>query len=387
MLLIVGALFACATSDARADQKPEPPKTALSVLNLFEGRLPALKPPAHPVVEVTDTSEDTAPAAEAVELPSDAEGQAPAAQSKRPSGPEFVSNDPKSHIVPPTEDPRVRINPEAPGPFKAMATAFQEGDMETARAYADQYVRYQINLMFEVRELTKLIGDALIKQGLVEEEDMVGVDQYIDVTFARARNENGAILKPTHKQAMERIKPDPEGRADVYFFFTLNCSWCREMAPDMERVWRATKNDKRVRMVALAIGFQNKQWIDSYRQYTGLTMPIMDGTDAAKAMRIGLVPAVVVVSPGNNVSYLKTGKQDFERLWEFVRRVQGLDGALTPELQRLALKPIGEGEIAKAKGGALWEERRPQKALTAGEVKLTPVGGKRTGGSATVERF
>ncbi len=325
--------------------KVTPPKTALpssslftekfSSKSFFDGRFDGK------VVEVNDES------------PKPEAAVAPAAKD----GPVFVTSDPKSHILPPDQDPRVRINPEAPGPFIAMATAYQDGDRETAAKYADQFVRYQMNLMFEVRDMTQLIGEALVRQKVIDEEDWVGVGQYLDFEFASAREENSSILKPTHEEAMKRIKPDPKNEAEIYYFFTLNCSYCRKMAADVERLWRVTKGDKKLKMVALTMGPQPKEWIESYRKYTGMTLPILEGEKVAKSFGVRFVPGVVVVSPNTNTAYFKTGEQDFARLYDFVRHVQGLPSTLTPEVDKLAKTPIGEAEVAKVSGvnTELWE--------------------------------
>lgn len=406
--LVALALVLMSSSIAFAEQKEtakpqtrvEPPKSAFSVLNIFDGQLPSVPAPKGEVVLVTDpviavaetsatiSSEQSSSVASSVaSAEAVSSKEVLQASSSKAGGPEFVSSDPKSHIVPPHQDPRVRINPEAPGPFKAMAAAFQDGDMETAKAYADQYVRYQIKLMFEVREMTKLIGEALVRQDLVEEDDMVGVDQYIDITFARARTETQSAVRPTHKHAMERVKSDPEHKVEIYYFFSLNCSWCREMSPDIERLWRVTKGDKKVKFVAAVIGNHSPEWIESYRSYTGLTAPIMNGTEAAKALRIGVVPAVVMVSPTQQISYLKTGQQPFDRLYEFLRTVQGLPAKMTPEIERLLKTPIGNEEKQKGTKPIPLLPAAPPK-VTSGPV-LTPVsdGVKAPAKKDSVDRF
>ena len=52
--------------------------------------------------------------------------------------------------------------------------ALEDQDQETAEAYADQFVRYMINLMFEVRALTQTIGEALVAEGVLSEDSWVG---------------------------------------------------------------------------------------------------------------------------------------------------------------------------------------------------------------------
>lgn len=258
--------------------------------------------------------------------------------------PVYVSDQPPSSFPSPDTDPSVRINPDAPVPAIAMIIANQNGDREMALAYAKQLLRYQENFFFEVRQLTSLLGQAMIDQHIVDDDEWAGVGQMIEFEFAKARQEAGAMLKPTHDKAMERIKPDPKHEAEIYYFFTMHCSWCRKMAPDVERLHRVAEKDKRLKMVALTLNKIPKSFVTEYRAYTGLTLPILQGWKQAKAFGVRFAPALVVVSPNNKVAYLKTGQQTFERMYDFVRRVQGLPSTLSPELAQLISEPIGEVE-------------------------------------------
>jgi thiol-disulfide isomerase/thioredoxin len=273
---------------------------------------------------------------------------------KKP-GAVFVGDFKPGDLLPPDETPRIRINPDAPSPFIGMAMAHMEGDNETAAKYADQWVRYQQNFIFEVRELTRLVGEALIRQKAISEDDWQGVSQYIDYETAMQRKSEGSIFKATHEQAMARIKPDPNNEAGVYFFFHMNCGNCRLMAPDVERLYRAFQKDQKVRMVALTLGPTPATFVSDYRKHTGLTMPIFDGEKVAKQFGVGFSPAIVVVAPNSRQAYLKTGQQSFYRMYEFVRRVQGLPAVVTPEVTQLAATKIGAIENARLEFGQVPE--------------------------------
>ena len=307
-----------------------------------------------------------------------------AAEQKRYQ-PVFVSNDPKSHLSAPDERAQVRINPEMPGPFIGMATAYQAGDVVTAAKYADQLVQYQLDVIFQARELADLMGKALVRQGLIDEDDYVGASQYYAWKTATAREEAGDPIRPTHEEALRRIKADPSSEAEIYYFFTLNCSWCRYMAADVERLWRAVKKDQKVKMVALTLGPTPIDWVKEYRQYTGMTVPMAEGAEVARSFNVAFVPAVVVVSPGLKHAYVKTGQQDFKRLYEFVRTVQGLPPNYTPEIQKIADSVIGEMEMAKLneKGGAKGQGFTAINYGFGGRVRTEPFAKK----EESMERF
>ena len=267
-----------------------------------------------------------------------------ARSTKRPEI-SFVSNDPKDvKILPPDQTPKVRINPDAPTPAIAMIAAIQQGDRHMAKQYGGQFVRYLQDYFFTLNAIVDTLGEVLKEQDLINDDEWVGASQAINYHLAKTRLETGALVKPTHKEAMKRIKPDSKQRAHIYYFFTLNCHYCRYMAPNIERLWQLTKYDKKVKMHVMTIGGTNKAWLEEYKQYTGLTMPIVDGTAVAKDLSIGFVPAVVVVAPSSARAYLKTGEQDFQRLYEFVRTVQGLPARITKRFKQLASYPVGQVE-------------------------------------------
>lgn len=267
----------------------------------------------------------------------------------------FVDGNP-GEVLPPHITPSVRLNPDAPSSILGMVGAMRDEDRVLADAYADQYVRYMQNYFFEVREITQLIGEALVRQKAIDEDNWDGVGQQMVRELAQTRKEMGALIKPTHDVAMKRIKPDSAGRADVYFFFTMSCSWCRYMAPDVERLWRVLKDDPKAKMVTLTIGQASPELLQEYRSYTGLSAPIYEGTVMAKQLDLGFVPALVVVSPSKNHAYLKTGQQTFERMYEFVRMVQGQEVKETPTIRRLLETPIGQAELMQAS-----QDKRPLK--------------------------
>lgn len=261
-----------------------------------------------------------------------------------PIGSVFSSASPQEHLSPPDARAKMRINPEAPGPFVGLASSYFEGDMDTAKAYARQFVQYLTDLTFAVKDITRLIGEAMIEAKQIDEEDWNGVEQYLDYELAMARQETGSPLKVTAEDALKRIKPDPKGEVEVYYFFTLNSQHARKMAPQIERLWQLSKSDPRIKFVALTLGSQPKEWIESYRSYTGLTAPVMNGELVAKAFSIKFVPAVVVGAPNTQSVYIRTGYQDFTRLYQFVRTAQGESSELSSRAKTLIAAKIGREE-------------------------------------------
>jgi hypothetical protein len=256
----------------------------------------------------------------------------------------YVGDDPREHMLPADKTPAVRVNRDAPGPFIAMKQAYDEGDIETAHAFADQYVRYMQRVMFEVRELSQMIGEALVRNGVVDEEDWVGASQFMGREMARDQADKKVSFKATVEVALERIQPDKSGKAEVYVFCSVASTYCKEMGPAIERVYRLTKNDSSVKFGVFLIGKGQEEFLKDFRNYTGLSMPIQDGTELAKQFRVSFVPAVVVRSPTANRAYLRTGLIEFPRLYEFVKTVQGQPVMMSDNEMNIIATPIGAAE-------------------------------------------
>jgi hypothetical protein len=117
-------------------------------------------------------------------------------------------------------------------------------------------------------------------------------------------------------------------------------------------------------MVGLTLGSTAKEWISAYKEYTGMTLPIFNGEQVAKQFKVAFVPAVVIVAPNAKTAYLKTGKIDFTRLYEVVRKTQGQSTELSPEGIKLLNAKIGrQPEVkssneTKATTQALYESYR-----------------------------
>ncbi len=263
----------------------------------------------------------------------------------------------------------IRVSPDAPAPAKGMIGAIRLGDKELASQYADDLIVMQKNYFFEVREITQLIGEALVRQKVIEDEDWIGAEQQMEIEMAKTRHQMGELLKPDHDTAMERVKPDPKNQAEIFYFFSMNCSWCRMMAPNVERLWRVAKNDPNVKMATFVIGKTDPAHLKLYREYTGLTAPILDGEEMGKKFNIRYVPTIVIVSPNGNRAYRKTGQQNFARMYQFLRTVQGVPATVTAQVERLVDTPIGEVELKQAANVQVAKKRGTQRGKRARLVR------------------
>lgn len=261
---------------------------------------------------------------------------------KSPEVLDFATSDvSKKKFLPPDQTPNVAVNPEAPSSVISMIESNRRGDTVTAKAYAKQFVRMLQNYLFEVRQITSLIGDALIEETVIKEDDWVGAEQSIDIELAKTRLEKGVPIKPTQDVAMKRIVADPKKEVEVYYFFSRACAYCRFMSPDVERIARYFKDDTRVKITGLVVGESDEAWLTEFRDYTGLSIPIYDGTDFSKHLKIGFLPVLYVVSPNGGKSYFKSGQQSFESMYEFIRTAQGLPVEDSVKLQSIIKTPIG----------------------------------------------
>jgi thiol-disulfide isomerase/thioredoxin len=261
------------------------------------------------------------------------------------SGVEFnTRNISEKTFLPPDQTPSVAVNPESPSSVIQMIESSRRGDTVTAKGYARQFVRVLQNYFFEVRQITSMIGEALIEENAIQKEDWVGAEQSIDIEMARTRLEKGVAIKPNNDVAMKRIVPDPKKEVQVFYLFSRSCSYCRYMAPDVERLNRAIKGDKRVKITGLVVGGGDEAWLNEFRDYTGLSMPVFDETEFAEMFKLKFFPVILVLLPNGQRSYFKSGQQTFESMFEFVRTAQGLPINDSASLQALVKTPIGEAE-------------------------------------------
>jgi hypothetical protein len=270
-------------------------------------------------------------------------------------GVEFQTSDvTKKTFLPPDQTPQVAVNPDAPSSIISMIESNRRGDKVTAKGYAKQFVRMLQNYFFEVKQISSLIGDALIEEEVISGEDWVGATQAMDIEFAKTRLEQGAAIKPTHDVAMRRVVPDPKKELEVFFMFSRTCSYCRLMAPDVERLYRVLKDDSRIKFTGLVVGETDELWLKEFRQYTGLSMPVFDGTELSKQVNVKFLPVLLIVTPNGQRSYLISGQQTFDRMYEFVKVAQGLPVEDNSSIQAIIRTPMGEGDkllLAQAKGG------------------------------------
>jgi len=273
----------------------------------------------------------------------------------------------------PSEEPVIPVSPEAPESFKAMKHAYNSGDLQAAAGEADNYVRYMQKLMLEVRELSQLVGEALVRQGVIDEEDWVGVGQYLSKEMATSRSEKGDLLGVTADLSLERIEADPSNRAEIYVFISPSSRYSREMGPDIERMRRIAQRDSRIKFGVYSVGPQDSARMEAFKSYTGLNAPVQDGTALAKQFRVAFVPSVVVRAPTTNKLYLRTGALEISRLIEFVRTVQGLPQIVSDS----------EFSIIEAKVGS--KEQQP--ATSSNGIVRVSYRGNSDDSAPTIEKF
>lgn len=297
--------------------------------------------------------------------------EAAANEGKLAIGSFLSSGNSKEHITPPNTRASIPVNPEAPAPFIGLATAYFQGDTVTAKAYARQFVQYLSDLSFAVKDITRMIGEAMIEAKQIKEEDWDGVEQYLDYQLVSARQGTASPLKVTHQDALRKVKPDPKNEVEIFYFFTLNSSHSRKMTPQVEKLWQVVKSDPRMKFVALTLGPQETRWIEAYKKYTGLTAPVLNGQNVAKSFGVAFTPAIVVVTPNSPAAYVRTGEMEFTNLYEFVKTAQGESLEMPPEVKKLLTAKIG----------------RQEKELKDGKGLITELYGAKSGGSAEGKDF
>lgn len=268
------------------------------------------------------------------------------------------------------EKPMIYLEDDAQPSLACGIEAIDRGDSETAAACARQYVRYLVDVMYLVTEWTEYVGQAFIEEKVIEEEEWHGVPDIIDRSLVTAGAEMGSFVRPSIDHALERVEADPDGKIEILYFFSLANDYSRLMSPDAERVWRLVKDDPRVSMTGLVKGETPESWVNAFREFSDLTMPVRDGNEVARQLNVSVAPSFVVITESNSKAYIISGQQSFENIYSLYRAAQGKGTELTKQAKALLKKPLGRLEQLAMKEAGLAVDDTKNSASGAGRTKV-----------------
>jgi len=257
----------------------------------------------------------------------------------------------------PDEEAPVQAQENAPKPFRAMMAALETGDDELARSYARQYVRYMSRLQQRTTRVVGLMGGAMVREGLMEENSWQDAPEFRnDRNAFQQEKENpqgsntielsddAAKLIREAQQLEEgapapnkRIQEDPQAnspenvraalsgkvpvdvgsKTELLFFFRPYDTQSQEMARNLQAVYQSALRLGGRDITAIPLEEITPEQEAFFRERTGITFPINPaGSSIAALMDIRSVPATALTSPRLGRVYVVSGvkKPQYVRL-------------------------------------------------------------------------
>ncbi len=264
----------------------------------------------------------------------------------------------------------------APAPFKAMVEALGGGDKELAFKYAVQYVKYRKTLKELNEGAVNLIGLGKVKTGILPKdswattEDVSEDMHLLEMDLGENKEEASELPKSRkldiNKEAQKLIerskkaqnslfdadktpKIDSESlglseeterkraftslknklpkskdkKVDIYFFFGQGDKVAAGLAPDIQKLYEANKDNPNVNFVAFTMERLSKTKVSKFRRITKTTFPIISGRELASKLQIRTSPSVLFILPENNRSHLEEGPNSFYYLDEITQIMTG----------------------------------------------------------------
>jgi peroxiredoxin len=114
---------------------------------------------------------------------------------------------------------------------------------------------------------------------------------------------------------------DYQGKAVIVFFWATWCQYCKMEMPEMEKVYRAYK-DQGLVVLAVDVG-ETAGKARKYRDTNSLTFPILNDSESevSSKYRVTGLPTQFFVNPSGVISSVNVGTMDYSSLNLMVRRI------------------------------------------------------------------
>lgn len=111
---------------------------------------------------------------------------------------------------------------------------------------------------------------------------------------------------------------DYKGNGVIIYFWATWCPYCNDETDDIQAIYKNYRDDG-VMVLGLDVG-ENADLARKYRDYKGLTFPILDDSTSQVAAQYGLrgFPTHVFVDPSGVITYIASGALDYNNLEQLV---------------------------------------------------------------------
>lgn len=130
-------------------------------------------------------------------------------------------------------------------------------------------------------------------------------------------------LAEIRSEIAARVRPDPQGKVLVQYFFRPSDKSNAEMIKKVAEIAWMYRDVPRVGFVAFTIDRMSKLELESISGQYPAVLPVRSGSDLAEKLEIKRSPAIVVIAASTGEAHILQGKQDKQYLEEFIKRVHG----------------------------------------------------------------
>lgn len=252
----------------------------------------------------------------------------------------------------PKEDPKIRVQADAPPSMKGMLEALDAGDQDLAYDYAQQYVksvqRYQklygdvvsmtgavmkssnqaegtqwqnVPTLFEHQELANSKREEQVKS-LLQMASQAQATPSAPETTEISQSRNRMAIKAALHSRTDLPAPGP-GSINLIAFVDperpMLCGTLQEMVP----LARAYSTDSKVSLLAATLGQHTEEDIKAVSQRLGLPFPMHDGADLARKLGVTSKCTLAVISPEQKKAVLLSSPATAEFMDELITSMKG----------------------------------------------------------------
>ena len=274
----------------------------------------------------------------------------------------------------PSERQPLRVQEDAPPPFRGMVEALDVGDDKLAYAYAKQWMRYMNRYREMLDQVNGWVAAAGENTGYFDEddidpkydpyrefaetvegdEDLIEEDETLTTAEVRERvleeqtqrffekakiyheasaserleddSYNEVIERAKARKLLKNMKPKIKRETEgvlVYFFFRPKDKESVKMLPVAEELYQMSLEDERIKFQAFTFEHTVAGELDMLRYRTNTTFPIEYGGLLVNSFKLTEVPTTVVVGLTTKQSYFEEGARSFYYLDEFLKAMLG----------------------------------------------------------------
>lgn len=268
----------------------------------------------------------------------------------------------------PNEPPLLLGDEKAPPSMKGLQHALQINDQELAAKYARQFSQYLVITRQRLHDVMGYVGVAMQKEGTLSSQDWPADPAYrpyqeifeelesrkeplsdeekvntiakkilnderwlTEVSKDSIEDTSGISEKFNEKKERAKIRAElakrsiPRDKTGVIVlaFFRPNAAETGRILPTLKKIDQMTFTDQRIGFVANTMESTSDAELNLFKQQTGTTFKIDDGSQLARELKITQAPTFAFVGISSGTIHLEVGAKDFYYIDELIKLMIG----------------------------------------------------------------